>query len=1181
MTPWRMMTAVGLAVLLVACGRTPPPEEVELAPAEYERFVAAFYTGVTALQVGDAQTALGRLREAVEVAPGEPAAWADLALAQVRANDVEGSAASIARARELEPDDSDIVLLASQIAARQGRTDEAQSLLRHAVELDGRNLRARYALAEELGRGMGTTGDAAAEAEIGEHLEAILAARPANLVALLELARHAAKVGDAALLDRTLARLAPLAEGWDADTRAKLEEVRAGAKAGDVQALATRLIVLGNLLLTTPAYQAGLAEVTTPGAATGEPIERLMRLPPPSASPAEPDLALTLTARTHRPGDMPDPELPEQNVAVDFDNDQGLDGVLAGADGLRLFGTSSDGESTDVTEAEGLDPGLVSQAYTGAWAVDLDLEGDLDLVLGRAEGPPAILRNNNTENSDTVPQNDTAEKWTVVDSPFGSADGIAQLAWADLDGDSDADVALLGPDGALRVYDNERAGRYRLVAPAGDPSAPVRAIAVADPNLDGRLDLVVASGGSIGRRSWDSTVDDRWEVEGIAAWPDAPDDGTARLLWGDLDNNGALDLVATGSGGGRAWLADAAGKLVSLPAAVDIRVMALADLDGDGRLDLRGHNDGVSGHDLVNAGGDKDYRWQVIRPRALASVSGDQRMNSFGLGGDMMVRAGLLAQIQLITGPVVHFGLGTYGAANVVRVRWPNGVAQGEFDLPADKEVVVEQRLKGSCPWLFAHDGRSMAFVTDILWRSPLGLRINAQDTAGVVQTRDWVNVRGDQLAAQDGRYDLRITAELWETHFFDHVALMTVDHPAGTEVFVDERFAIPPPPLEVRVTGPVRPVARAVDDGGRDVTGLVRARDGRHLDTFELGRYQGIARDHFVEVELPPWSGAAGGPGAGDTADRDPHGAQVLVAHGWIYPTDSSINVAISQGPHAPPSDLSLEVPDGRGGWTVAREHLGFPAGKRKTMLIDLDGLFPPDAPEPRRLRLRTNLEVYWDSLAVADARRDVAPQVRTIPAAYADLRYRGFSYTNYTDGSGTRREPEIPDYDRLAAATQIWPDLVGFYTRFGDVRPLLSEVDDRYVILNAGDEIALEFDAPADPPAGWVRDFVFVSDGWEKDGDLNTSYSKTVLPLPSHDRPEYTRPGDSGAIGRLEDDPVYRRHPRDWVDYHTRYVTPERFRRGVWPDLPKGAAGSTIGGPFLGLPGPSGGPISPTRSP
>src|SRR4029450_10280221 len=146
----------------------------------------------------------------------------------------------------------------------------------------------------------------------------------------------------------------------------------------------------------------------------------------------------------------------------------------------------------------------------------------------------------------------------------------------------------------------------------------------------------------------------------------------------------------------------------------------------------------------------------------------DQRINSFGVGGQMEIRSGLLTQKQLIMGPTVHFGLGTRTAIDVARITWPNGVVQADFDRAGDVVVVAEQRLKGSCPWVFTDDGTGMRFVTDFLWRSPLGLRINAQDTAGVTQTEDWVKIRGDQLAARDGWYDVRITAELWETPFVD-----------------------------------------------------------------------------------------------------------------------------------------------------------------------------------------------------------------------------------------------------------------------------------------------------------------------------------------------------------------------------------------------------------------------------
>jgi hypothetical protein len=114
--------------------------------------------------------------------------------------------------------------------------------------------------------------------------------------------------------------------------------------------------------------------------------------------------------------------------------------------------------------------------------------------------------------------------------------------------------------------------------------------------------------------------------------------------------------------------------------------------------------------------------------------------------------------------------------------------------------------------WL-CRNGQAMGFVTDVLWRSPLGLRINAQATADVLMTEDWVKLRGDQLQPRHGFYDLRITAELWETHFFDLASLLVVDHPRDTEVFVDERFAVPAPKTGIVVTAPVQPLAAARDD--------------------------------------------------------------------------------------------------------------------------------------------------------------------------------------------------------------------------------------------------------------------------------------------------------------------------------------------------------------------------------
>jgi hypothetical protein len=327
---------------------------------------------------------------------------------------------------------------------------------------------------------------------------------------------------------------------------------------------------------------------------------------------------------------------------------------------------------------------------------------------------------------------------------------------------------------------------------------------------------------------------------------------------------------------------------------------------------------------------------------------------------------------------------------------------------------------------------------------------------------------------------------------------------------------------LSITTVATPRKIARATDDNGKDVTETVSNLDDKYLDTFGRGRYQGVTRDHYVEVDL------------GDEVPSS--GPLYLVAHGWMHPTDSSINVAISQGNNERAKPLSLEVPDGKGGWVVAQPNLGFPAGRKKICLIDLSNLFRPGG--PYRFRLRTTLEVYWDLLEWAPGLPDAEFKMVRLKANTADLHFRGYSVMSRANQSS----PELPDYHRLAGSKQLWNDLIGYYTRFGDVRELLSEVDDRYVIMNAGDEMSFRFEAQPPAPPGWVRDFIIIGDGWIKDGDYNSTFSKTVLPLPYHAKQEYVTPPT-----KLEDELVYKKFPADWQKYHTRCVTPDVFRNAL----------------------------------
>ena len=1207
-----------------------PAPMIELDDATYQDMVAAFYTGVTAIHVGGNDTARAAFVRATELVPGEAAGWANLALTELRLGKAEPAGVALAEAKRLAPDNSRIAHLSAISALRGGDREAADVELRRAIELDGTNVRARYALFEELRR----TSDAGNDAEARDALERILEVLPDNVVVLGDLALLDASIESLETVETTLARFASTSSTWPVDAREQLDRALTAAKTGDGRATTIAILGVNNLLLGTAIHERSFSAIKSPPKALGEPLEAFTALPAPSPRPAPADTELAFAPLSGQPegvlwargftldqdsppllvvafeeglsvsggnfayvspgdsagdgaestdgsdgnegaSDEADAEDSEEVLAdsedsgsgdsgsgdafelhpalraevtsrgvlaFDADNDGQSELAVAGPGGMSLMAQGEPGEWLDATPDSGLDADVIDGAYTGVWAFDTELDGDLDLLLGTPESAPVLLRN-------------LGDGTWSAESPLPDVTGTQAVAWADVDSDGDPDLALIDDTDRLFLFTNERSDRY-ISIPLGTAAESARALAVADVNVDGVLDLtVLRADGVIERVGLDETgAELAWSAEEIASLAASPGPGIAELIWADLDNNGAADLIASVDGATSIWLAGEDGALSLFPveAADTLGTASVIDVGNDGLLDILGVKDGRP-QTLTNLGGSKEYGWLAIQPKAIRT--GGQKNNTFGLGGEMDFRAGLLYQKRPMDGPVVHFGLGEHDAANVVRIRWPNGAAQGEFDMANATAIVVKQRLEGSCPWLFAWDGSEMGFVTDVLWRSPLGLRINAQVTAGVVMTRDWVKLSGDQLKARDGRLETAITAELWETHYFDEFGLIAIDHPAGTEIWVDERFSIPPPPLEVQVTGPVMPIVQAVDDAGRDVTALVLERDGRYLDTFALGDYQGITSEHSVEV-LVDSIGAMSSIGSVDATageSTDEAAPLYLIAQGWVRPTDSSINVALSQGSGAQPQGLRLDVTDNAvdGGWRELHANLGFPAGKRKTMLIDLNGAWPEGFTGERRVRLSTNLEVYWDRLGVAAGRSDAIIARADLPADTAELRPRGFSYTSHFTPQGVDPAPvtvpEIPDYESIASTSPQWLDLVGLYTRYGDVSELVASADDRYVIANAGDEVRLDFVEPPAPADGMIRDYVFVSEGWIKDGDFNTAYSKTVHPLPSHDRPEYVDQVVYGEAGRLIDDPVYKRFADDWQKYHTRFVSPRGFLRAL----------------------------------
>lgn len=1132
----RLVVIVLLALLTcAACRHSGLPRP---GSQNYTELCSAFYLGLAGLQSGEDVRARKALTDAARIAPGEPASWADLGILQVRQQQLDAAFQNVDKARSLAPSNSRLQALLGLIESRRGNLSQAEAHLEKAVALDNHNLKAMYSLAEERER----DGGAANDVEAQELLEQILQQQPANAAVLLDDLRLAAQRGDRAQASSALHALKAIAANWPDAGQQQFSTVEKAFNGGDMRGVALQVQFLRNILLRVPAYRANLDHIRTPETLVAEPFTRFLRLPSPASEAAAPDMTMRFDAQSvpeiHStkiswlgaiyldnkapatlawsdgmalhlatgatlplPGKRPAPSGLHSIAPADLNYDFKTDISIATASGFRIYEQIDPGHFQDVTESSKIPPAVANGSYTGVWAFDVDLDGDLDLILGTAQGDPVVLRNNGDGTFTRI-------------NTFKGIDGLTAFAAADIDTDGDPDVALADGSGRLHVFLNQRLGDYRSLSVPESVSRGIKAIDAADIDGNGTLDFVLLKqDSSVVRLSLEPDTLN-WES---AVLLHASGQSSTHLFIADLDNNGALDIVADNQ-----IFLNKGNAFTALPAVLSATPWAISDRNGDDRLDILALNGSGAAVKLLNRG-TKNYHWQDIRTRA-ARATGDQRINSFGIGGNIEIRSGLLAQQQIIAAPVIHFGLGTHTSVQFARIVWPNGFVQAEFDLKPDQTVLAEQRMKGSCPMLFAWNGRRMEFVKDVgPWGAALGLDINAlgPDLYG---TREWFRIAGGKVAARDGFYDLRITGEYWETYYIDYYALLAIDHPMNSDVYTDERFVLPPPKPSFIAMTPTKPFARAVDDHGTDVSDVVRNLDRRYLDSFGRGQYQGVTRDHWVELDVP--------------ADAPKTGPLYLVAQGWIHDTDTTIVKAMSQNSKVHPHSLSIQVPDVSGRWITVRDNLGFPRGRRKTIVLDITGIFRPGA--PRKLRLRTNLEIYWDKLSWGAGLPKGEPiQVHRIPLASARLRYRGFSLITKANPSS----PEIPHYDVLENSALRWRDQTGYATRYGDVLPLLAKVDDRYVITSPGDELRLKFHALPPPAPGTKRDFILVCDGWVKDADYNTTFSSTILPLPYHGMSTYDDPPAT-----LQADHAYQLHPNDWRTYQTRYVSTDAFNAALW---------------------------------
>lgn len=844
--------------------------------------------------------------------------------------------------------------------------------------------------------------------------------------------------------------------------------------------------------------------------------------------------AVDLDADVHQLNQSTTTEKKEQKVfSISPSRDADLDLVLFGKSGLKIFENQWDsktGKRTLVLKAQSKS----LESLSGILAVnfsDLDHDGDLDLVASTSKGL-SLWSNRGDFSFQDISANSHLPPADLA------ATSIIRVDW---DRDVDLDLILCSRQSKQSGYlENLRHGRFRWRQFDADEQQTVinqfEECQLADFDRNGSWDLIGVSQSKLMLAETNRPTPGSVQIASVQPLKDSEPVNIKGLVLqtGDMNNDGVLDVVASTPKGLQLCLGTAERKAEQtayiknqiLSPSKPVQKFLLHDLNQDGSLDLIALVD----NKLIqwqNKG--NDNHWIEVSLRAeqvkgeVKSASG--RVNHYGVGSLLELRSGAIYQPQIVSGQSAHFGLGKQTVAEAIRVLWTNGIPMNIINAKSDQRIYEKQTLMGSCPYLYTWDGEKFTFYTDLLWAAPIGLQFGK----GIVAPcRDWeyLKIDGDRFKAKDGFYELRITEELWEAGYFDLVELIAVDHPAEIEIFSNEKVG--PPDLAAfqthTVQNPITPRA-AINHRGRNLLPELKHVDDIYAKTFDEKYRQGLAEDHTLELDLNTKA----------VQNLKTPLAIKLFLTGWLYPTDTGINLALSENPSMPsPRPPSLSVPDKNGKWKTIQPFMGFPGGKTKTIVVDLTDQFLTN---DYRVRIETNMEFYWDQVFFTMNESTAEFTTQPLPLESATLNYRGFSTPLIHSGNG----PERYDYHSLSNTIQ-WPPMQGKFTRYGDVKPLIESADNRLVILGAGDNMQLRFKVPAEPvKPGWKRDFILHNIGWDKDANLHTILGQSVEPLPFREMSGYPYPTESYPADSILQ--------QDQKQYHTRQQNTARF----WNHLQK----------------------------
>ena len=820
-----------------------------------------------------------------------------------------------------------------------------------------------------------------------------------------------------------------------------------------------------------------------------------------------------------------DPSSPAISCAAgDYDND-GFSDLAVGFEGrVALYHNEKGAKFADVTQAVGIHAGGTPMGMT---FIDYDHDGDLDLYIARA-GKASAVEGAAGSASAMLWRNNGNNTFTDVTAVTGLTGSGTSVGAVGTDFNNDRAIDLLVSGTQTELYLNPREGKFPAASPwTTASSANSTGVAVLDFNKDGWMDLALTYGDAPGLMLWRNTAGEKLEPVELPKLNWERGWGVAAL---DYDNDGWIDLAAVGEtkdGRGEVRLFRNEGpkgfRDVSAEVGLDKvqlknpRALVTGDFWGEGATDLLMTQNGGPLVLLRNQGATRNH-WLRIALKGLND-------NKSSIGTKVEVFAGTLHQKFEVQGgsgylgqnsPEIIAGLGAETSADVVRMTWPTGVVQDEVQIAANKQenILEIDRRGSSCPALFAWNGSRYEFIADMIGAGVVGHWV-APGERNIPRATEYVKVEASRVRLREGKLSFRFMEPMEEVVYFDQARLLAVDHPDEAQVYPNERFLSSPPypAFKVIASRKAQPPAGAWDGQGHNVLPELLATDHRYVTGFQLLPFMGFAEPHTLELDLG--KAYEGGP-------------LRLLATGYIdYFSANGMYAAHQSGirPVAP----YVEALSAGGRWMRVLNDMGFPAGLPRTMVADLSGRLPAGT---RRIRIRTNLQIYWDQMLLDRTdEHSVARRVTEVPLAGARLNYHGYPRQVARSLPG-----DLTFVYEDVSPTGPYAHEAGNYTRYGDVLPLLRQADDRFAVFGSGEEVALDFDASRLPelPQGWKRDYFFMANGYEKDMDFYAADANTVTPLPFHAMGSY--PYGKGRAYPQDD-----AHLKYLLQYNTRQVSGE----------------------------------------